>query len=1304
MWCGTPNGLFRFDGYEYKKYFDSDYDTSSRYGYHNFQYLEDSKGQLWICTRRGLGKYVEDQDKFILYPYKDLNKNPVEGPYKIKIDKYDRIWACNYYLSMFDPRTEKITYFLPDKNNPKAAPDINIHDLIIDNYSNVWLTTNGHGIFRFNPTKGEWKQYLFGGTNYFPQITIDKEGIIWTYETSSKLLRIDPNNGDFEWIPTPISLNDRHFIFSIIADSLNNIWIAPVGVPHYYNSKKKTWGTLKVTFKNTSEDNPVFTFFYYHRDRTLFISVLEDGIKMYPIDSWAQRVYPIEVLQPQENPGLTKKLVDTLNKDEDMLLIEGVFYDLNKLEFIGVDENHKKIIKLQDGKYYFADDLKKSIPFMMEYEGILKNTFISINKDRWGSSGKKIIRKISGSNEIKVYSVDSIRNHDYKLVEDYNGNIYCYDAQAIYYLNQNKDIFEKITINDYHISYAAADASGNLWITTYSNIYKFNIKSKSLINISNNRSQFNFSKNKFVIDKSENLWLINYDKLYKYDVQKDLLTSFYLSGFGPAIPHRLTSYKGKIYYSFVKYVLEIDPEQQIFSINKEKPVITEFTIFNKPVKPSTGGSLEENIINAKEITLTHKQSTFGFKFSSLDYFSPENILFRYRLLGYDTNWTITQHTNRNATYTNLDPGEYIFQVMAQNPDGTWNHETRSITVIIIPPWWGTWWFKSFILFVIVLSPFIIYNVKNHYTLKRNRWLKQEVALQTREIEKKNIALSIKNEEIERSALLLNEINQQLKNKNAELEKAGEELKKQSEELYESNSLLSVLNTTKDKLFSIIAHDLKNPFQAIMGLTDLLINNQIKFEEDEKEEMIREVHGSTKAAYNLLENLLLWARSQTGSINVKSENFLINQLMEEAININRIAAINKGIEIVLKTSGNRSVFADQNMVRTILINFINNAIKFTRENGKVSVSNFLKNNNIIIEVSDTGVGLSEEKINQLFKVGNRSTIGTKGEKGTGLGLIIAKEFALKNNGDIQVESIPNKGSIFRLVLPAAMDDQQDKDYLEPEKEISINHFNYIKKEPVKHSGNTKSILIVDDSEAIRIYINNVLKNNYKCSLATNGEEGYQMAVETLPDLIISDIIMPGMDGFQLCEQLKQNWATSHIPVILLTSETEDETRIKGFKYGADEYISKPFQKELLLTRISNLIQGRALLQEKYTKNILSKEAPEEISNRRDQEFLEKIIKEIENNISDPDFGVDQLASIVNMSRVQLYRKLDVLTGQGVSDFIKTIRLKRAAQLLLSGEVNVNEAVYATGFKEKATFTRSFTKLFGVTPGKFKPKTE
>jgi len=620
--------------------------------------------------------------------------------------------------------------------------------------------------------------------------------------------------------------------------------------------------------------------------------------------------------------------------------------------------------------------------------------------------------------------------------------------------------------------------------------------------------------------------------------------------------------------------------------------------------------------------------------------------------GFEENWNYTDSDRRLVTYTNLDPGEYIFRVKASNNHGIWNEEGTSLTIIILPPWWATTW--AYIIYTLIALSIIYYTWR--LQLKRIR-IKHDYEMSKFEAEK-----------------------------------------------------MHEVDEMKSRFFANISHEFRTPLTLIFGPAKDVIQ---KTKEPETKQNVGIIKRNASRLYALVNQLLDISKLESGKMKLQtSEHNIIPLLKGYVLSFSSLAERKKiklninSVDEILKA------YVDTDKVEKIINNLLSNAFKFTPEGGKIDFAVEKLSNYAEIRITDNGIGIAKERLEKIFDRfyqvdGSR----TRESEGTGIGLALTKELVELHKGKLEVESEYGKGTTFKILLPLG------KDHLKPEeiieKEVSeeikvtaeeIEPIPNVEKEKVKSDVDLlidtekPLLLIVEDNKDVREYIISHLEEEYRLLEAANGEDGLQEALEHIPDLILSDVMMPKMDGFELCEKLKTDERTSHIPILLLTAKATNKDKVVGYETGADDYIMKPFDSDILKVRIKNLIEQRRKLREHFRKEGLIELDDKEIT-KVDKKFLQNVLQVINKYLSDTSFGVEILANEVSMSRRSLERKLAALTGETPSEVIKRIRLTRASKLLIKKSGNISEIALEVGFSNPAYFSKCFREQFGLTPSEY-----
>jgi signal transduction histidine kinase/DNA-binding response OmpR family regulator len=785
-------------------------------------------------------------------------------------------------------------------------------------------------------------------------------------------------------------------------------------------------------------------------------------------------------------------------------------------------------------------------------------------------------------------------------------------------------------------------------------------------------------------DKSGNIWVSTNRGIGKFDPKTEKFKSYNesdgLQSNSFIWDASFQSIDGEIFFGGSIGLNSFYPDSIIDNIKLPVVYISKLMVNNKVInvreKFDNRIILEKNIRYTSEITLTSNESVFSLEFIAMDNVSQDEVLYAYQLEGFDKDWIYVNADKRTVDYTNLDDGTYFFKVKASNSDGFWNEKPVILKITILPPWWKTYW--AYLLYLLVFALLLFFF--------------RRLAL---------IRAKLKNE------LVIEHIN-----------------RVKDEELHQS----------KLKFFTNISHEFRTPLTLILGpLERIMATGQ---GDNLMKRQFLMIKRNADRLNLLIDQLMDFRKIDNGLMTLDAAEGDICKFICDISLLFEGSAIEKNISLSIKCSGNNfNVWFDRDKMEKIIYNLLSNAFKFTPDNGIIVINvSFISgsqvshnsainlnesakgsiNQYVEISVEDSGIGIPASNIEHVFerfyKGGNSEIIA---QKGTGIGLALTKDFVELHGGEIFVKSDEGKGSCFTFWLPKGDNGNRKVQYtthdslqLNAETIIWDGHNNIKNNDfetgsesaPARIKGKAPLILVVDDDSEIVKFIGDSLNSKYKIIDAENGLQGLQSAVENNPDLIISDVMMPEMDGIEFCQKLKTNLKVSHIPVILLTAKTALESRIEGIETGADAYLSKPFSIKLLEAQVNNLLANRKKLREEFSKKITVE--PSEITiTSTDEKFIKKAILLVEEHIGDPEFSVEQLGSSLGLSRSHLHRKLVAITSQPATEFIRTIRLKRSAQLLVQSKLTVEEITYKVGFNSPSYFTKCFRLHFGMTPSEY-----
>ncbi len=722
---------------------------------------------------------------------------------------------------------------------------------------------------------------------------------------------------------------------------------------------------------------------------------------------------------------------------------------------------------------------------------------------------------------------------------------------------------------------------------------------------------------------------------------------------------------GKLLFGGVKGFNVFHPEEILKDSTPPALAFTDFQLLNESVSPGVtlnGRILLNHSINHTErIRLKHHENTIAIYFSALHFTAPQKNLYQYMLEGYDENWINTDVSERFAKYTGLPHGAYTFRIKAANNDGIWNNEGKQLLIVIMPPWWQTWW--SFVIYTGIIILLIL-------------------AMRSVILRQAKLQQAYKFEKLERS-------------KDKEIQQA------------------------KTEFFMNVSHEFRTPLTLIAGPVGKLAEDPSLHQKAKQQ--IELIQRNSSRLMRLINQMLdlrkIEARQMKLNLSKGDLCSFLESIYQEFILMAESQDISYHIDIHEDCCEKDYCF-DPDKVEKMFYNLLSNAFKYTPDHGKISIlisqetDKVAVRPQISISIEDNGVGIVPENLSRIFDRFYRSQkTAIRRQSGTGIGLALCKELALLHEGDILVESTPGEGSIFTLLLPLDLKPDEGSE-LEPAPVTKptlsvVPGVGRVKVEGTKdesnHSGSKKaySLLVVDDNEDIRLFLRSELGERYHITDAENGQVAQELAEKNSPDLIITDVMMPVMDGFELCKRLKNSVDTSHIPVIMLTAKSARDSEILGLSEGADDYISKPFNINVLRLKVENILRTRKRYRALF-RDELDIDPGDITTTKFDKEYLEKAIELIEDNLGEKDINVQFLCDELGTSQSQLYRKLKAISGTSPNEFIRTVKLKKGAKFLTDPDLSISEIGYILGFKAPAHFTRAFKACFGATPKDYRMK--
>lgn len=1290
LWISTLNGLVRFDGFDYKLYKRVKEDITSIPHDVCFSLFEDSKQQLWVATGRGLAIYNREKDNFISVPIQGRVR---KGVYKILEDQDGTFWSLTYIDLLHYDQEKNTAYSFPIMGNDIADMGNSIwitsdeegirildkksqrlrtfdgdikHARIIRHASNgdIYVGTSDNGFYVIGADEKIKKHVVATPSdpyamadNFVQTLYEDKSHKIWIGNRNGNVAIFNPTTLEFEAInyTLPTNIDKKNFTtYSILEDSNDNIWLGT----HQF------W----LLYANKTTNN--FTC-YQHNNR------MNGTISGNPISCISQTKKQLFI--GTDGGGLNTTDLQKRDNFNTIGHFGKVILDVQP----DVNENRLWIATWDNGLFLY-DWQKDAI--LRHYaqnatDSTLKlpsNNISSILVDGpniWlGTSGMGVVKIETGKNKVLSQETSyedpfSIEDSKYinHLMKDSDGWIWISSSEG---LRKYKDGVQiKFPYSDKEnelpqnqISCCYEDSQQRIWVlTATSGIVLYDKETNGFKNYS---KKYDIPTDLKSIQEDENgmLWLIARNRIIEFSPSNKSSKLYELEDGSEEISFNAKSIHrdnaNNIYIGSNYGMFAFNPNKMKVSSNTPHILLKDLYIWDKQQISGQEGSVLKNAIQYTDtITLGPDQNDIRISFIAIDFEKPNCIRYSYMLEGLSKEWKEVGK-DRSAAFSLLSPGKYKFKLKATSHDGTTYEREKSLTIIILPHWWQTWWFIALCILIPALLAIFLYNKRTQYLISQKTKLEGLVADRTSELEQQAIELKQKKDEVEK--------------KNAELDE---------------------MLTIKNRILSIIAHDLKNPLTSIVGLLSLLLDNA-KEKESQEYTYTKEAARAAKKLQEQMENILEWARIQTKAIFYSPNNISIAAQVKDSVSLLKETAEQKNITITIEDDSKHFAFADGRMVGTILRNLINNAIKFTNENGKILIKVEENEENVILIVKDNGVGMDQETAGKLFdKEVNATTFGTNNEKGSGLGLKICHDFVITNKGTININSEKGKGTTITILLPLG-DKMANDEIASTGKSEKVTDKNKAYKQEKPYT-----IVVVDDNSEILTFLCALFQNDFNVEKASDGKMALEKIQKTLPDIILSDITMPKMDGKELLRQVKSNPLTKHIPVVLLTSDDTIESQLDSLTLRADDYMTKPFDSKVLQAKVKSILSNRELVIDHLHKEIISTETETKLPESRDDQFLRKIKEVLQENISESNLSVEFIAEKTALSRVQLFRKFKTITGNSPSEYIKNFRLQHAAKLLESGKFSVADVAYEVGFSDPKYFGICFSEKFKMSPSAY-----
>ena len=1295
LWIGTWNGLNKYDGYSFEKYYSNKTINGLSDNWITTLF-EDSFGTIWTGCSTGLSYYNNKTNSF--KTHLDV-KNPSIS--SITEDLQHRIWvSTSAGIFVLDGKTKKLIKTLSNVQNQLF---FDLEEMIVDTKGFIWIGCR-NGLMIINPTTFKVQKLI--KLDWIKTIKFDSKGNIWcgsrteglfVVDTANFTKRIYTHNSN---IASSIGSNS---IWNIYIDKKQNIWIVcQNGFLNKYNPQTDSFiknHDSKIN-SNTNEYKSITSVFQDFQGN-LWLGFHRAGLYSIRKQSSAFEVYQSAIYNGKkiQFTNVTSFAIGAGNSILFSTDGDGIFI-LNPIEkiinqlptnsmlasrnIITLYKSNNTIWAATWGGGIAAINTQKNYAITNYIHAKQNPQSISINNVKglymhdsllWvGTHGDGIA--LFNTKKQLFYNYNTPHTNymfNYKeplwvnqIIVTKNGTIWISTFFGVYTYSQGKlihyfhDANNSKSLSDNKVYSVFEDSRNQIWLITGNGINMFNNKNKTFENVSNTFKLPIFPRS-MAEDAHGKLWISSDEGVVVFSPNTKQIITYNHESLGIDGDFMYNaSFKannGCIYFGTTTGFIKCNPNYVKQSIGKVELVCRHLYINYNKVENSFFYS-EMHISNVNTIELPYSKDVITIELAAVCLLQLNQIRYSYKLEGYNDTW-IQLDKNRFITFSGLDPGTYSLRMKAVIDNESVQEKT--LTIIIHPKWWMTIWFKLIMILLVLLLLYFINNVRLNKQKKLNILLKQKIYESTKD-----------------------------------LEKANSELQQQYAIISTKNEELQVANDSKIKLFSIISHDLKNPLNAMLGISQMLIENFSNYSDEKKLQLVNSISTATKSITNLTLNLLNWSIIQTNTIKPSVGVYDISSIIHETVVLEIEIAKAKEIQVITNYNHSCSVLIDRIMIATVIRNIIQNAIKFTPNKGTVTIETFQNTNYIGVKISDSGVGMQQTLIESIHK--SNSTFwsyGTNNEKGSGLGLNIAKEFIHKNNGLFTIESIINTGSTFTISLPIGSSLEQTS----TQSVCMYTDFEASNQPILKIAKDYDTIVcIIEDNENVLALIENVFSAMYKTLTATNGKAGLDLILTHVPDIIITDIEMPKMSGIELIKELRKHPITNHIPIVILSSKDTDYNQIKGYHAGADDYVTKPFNKEILQNKVFAILEQRKRYLQ-HAKVRFNSIQNQELPQSYDDIFLKKAIEHIELHYKDEQFSVEDIAKYMSISRVQLYRKFKTIAGINPQDFIKNYRLEKAVVLLKTKKYRIADVAFAVGFNEPHYFSSCFLKHYGVTPSKF-----
>lgn len=1385
MWFGTWNGMCRYDGYSFKIY---QRETHQGELPDNFirALCEDCEGNIWVGTGKGLSRFVFSEDRFFI-PKQIAACFTSYSINHLAFDRHNRLWVATegygvwlVQLQANDTGIQRIdNRFLPDRHanyvclfekwafvgtdggltvlDPESLDPVPVFDELIrsvegtivncvfaDSDRNIWVGTET-GLFQYDPVARRVRFYDAQPDHpeALKHLTVnsiaeDSEGNL-IVGTLGGLSFFNRKNRTFSSPGGTFARNENlnnPFVNSLLTDDRGNVWVGTdKGGVNYYNIYQKPFCSLVHDPANTNSISHNTINSVLKEKNALWVGTAGGGLNR--VTQNGRRVEHFFLESEQQGPAGSNFISCIFRNSRNQLWVGTWGGGLSRLKSVNT-RDFQIFLHNDADSASICSDFVSSIA-ETDKDRLLIGTLDGL--DLFSEAGQTF-RHVHAKMKLgEPLEVGCVLTDLQKMVWIGTRNgLYRFETAQLDQLDQHDEIVYDVFFNypgdslslpgNYVISLHES-RDGTLWIGTYGNGICRYAGDARFIHYNEQDGLCNNVAYAIEEDLQGNLWISTDKGLSKFNPATGKFRNFYVKDGLLSDQFYWTASDadgdGNLYFGGVGGLNYFNAREIGSSGESNKPVFTEFSVFNNPVKIGQKYHhriiLQKSVAETQELELSWKDAVFSVEFSALDYFLPEKIKYRYRMEGVDQDWVEVPSTRRFANYTSLPGGEYIFRVKASNSDGVWSDETAELKIIVQPPFWKTIWFQVAFVAFLLLMVLAYIRYRTSYLKKQKRRLEQQVRERTEKIEEQKEKLLQQAEHLQVTNEELAERQTLIEGQKVELELQNAKIAQQRDELIELNKKVNLVNQLRLRFFTNISHEFRTPLTLIIDPIEQLVRN-FKGDRDMMN-TLKTINRNAQRLMHLINQLIYFRRIEAGKMTIRAGKGDLKQFLSQIYESFRDLAQHQQITYSFESDPlPGETWFDAEKLENIFFNLLSNAFKNTPVGGKITmrvrfpgISGDHELPCACIEVIDNGSGISEEHLPYIFeRFYQAGSVKGAGSGGSGIGLALTLELVQALHGRIEVESKKGEGSCFRIFLPYTREAFGEKEIDQALLPVEVNlegrldelvqslDFAGTDDEPEETAGKQKSrplILIVEDNFDLRSFLVKTLKTDYRVLGAENGKEGFTMAKKYSPDLILSDVMMPVMDGIELCSRLKKEIQTSHIPVILLTAKSTVEDWIEGLETGADDYIPKPFNLDVLQARMANLIENRRKLKKMFSTSAELTVA-DLTTNPADEEFLGKAYRILEKNYMHDDFSANQFAAEMFVSRSLLYKKVKAMTDLNITDFVNTYKLRKAVELMQQTKQPISDIAFLTGFNDPKYFSRIFRKFYGMSPSEFQSK--